>query len=154
MTDPLDEIYQATIIDRSRRPRHRGTLDPCDGIAHGHNPLCGDEIAVTLRYDEAGRVAAVAFDGKGCAISQASADLMSSAAVGHTPEEIHAMAERFFAMVKARGDDLGDLDALGGLAALAGVRKLPMRVKCATLAWHALLQALCPAVRDSAHPER
>jgi nitrogen fixation NifU-like protein len=146
MSSFLEEIYKTTILEHSRHPRNKGRVDPLDGEARGYNPLCGDDIRVSARLDDKGHLEAVAFDGKGCAISQSSASLMTEAVRGKSPEEIRQLRESFLAMAKSKADQEPDEDALGDLVALAGVRKLPMRVKCATLAWRALQEALDEAI--------
>ena len=137
MSDLL-ELYQELILDHNKRPRNRGALEHPDREAEGFNPLCGDRVQIDVRMD--GEViGAVRFDGAGCAISTASASLMSEAVEGRTPEEARALCERFVRLVTG-GD--GDAAALGKLAAFAGVGRFPARVKCATLAWHTLMAAL------------
>ncbi len=132
----LDEIYKEVILDHYRNPRNRGHLDDATATADGLNPLCGDEIHVELRVAD-GRIAAVAFTGRGCSISQSSASLMTEAIEGLAPAEALQKFDAFKAMLSGGPhDDLGDLDALSGVA------KLPVRVKCATLAWNTLKQAL------------
>jgi nitrogen fixation NifU-like protein len=135
----LDDLYQEILLDHYRRPRNFGPLPGADREIEGHNPLCGDRIHLHLRLDGE-RLAEVRFEGAGCAISTASASMMTEAVRGSTVAEALAFAERFHALVTgaaaAQGDELGEL------AALSGVRAFPMRVKCATLAWHALKAAL------------
>ncbi len=133
----LADLYQEMVTDHARNPRHRGTLDPYDHSADGHNPLCGDRIHLTLTMD-GDRIADVAFDGEGCAISTASTDLMADAVRGRSLEEVRALFESFQTMVTCEDAP----DDLGKLATFAGVREFPMRVKCATLAWHTLMAAL------------
>jgi nitrogen fixation NifU-like protein len=134
----MEQIYKEVIVERSRRPRHRGVVDPHTHLQEGVNPSCGDELTLTLRV-EGGRVAAAAFEGSGCAISQASADLMVEALEGRTVAEARALAGSFKAML--RGEE-GAGDDLGELRALEGVRRLHARVKCATLPWTTLERAL------------
>lgn len=134
----MEQIYKEVIVERSRRPRHRGVVDPRTHLQEGVNPSCGDELTLTMRVED-GRVAAAAFEGSGCAISQASADLMVEALEGRTVAEARALARSFKAML--RGEE-GAGDDLGELRALEGVRRLHARVKCATLPWTTLERAL------------
>ena len=139
MTDPnLEALYQETILEHNRRPRNFRALDGATGHAEGRNPLCGDQIGVYVRMD-GDQVAEVSFQGQGCAISKASASLMTAAVAGKSRAEAEALFERFHAMVtgEARPDA-----SLGSLKVLSGVSKYPIRVKCATLAWHAMKAAL------------
>ena len=135
----LRELYQETILDHNRHPRNRGRVE---GLrAEGYNPLCGDQVEVSLRLvDDA--VEEIAFDGHGCAISTASASLMTQAVKGKTREEAEAIFRRFQALVTDTSGAEPDWDGLGDLAAFAGVRELPIRIKCAVLPWHALHAAL------------
>ncbi len=135
----LTQLYQAAILEQARSTRHRGTLDPADADQEGVNPSCGDELRLTLRVEE-GRIAAARFDGHGCAISQASAALMASAIEGQTPAEAAALVAHVKDMVHGDGVHAD----LGELALLEGVRRLPARVKCATLPWTTLELALRP----------
>jgi nitrogen fixation NifU-like protein len=133
-----DDLYREIILDHYRRPRHKQPVAPADRSVEANNPLCGDEIDLTLRF-AGDDIEALGFEGRGCSISQASASLMCEAVSGLPAASARALAERFRAMLT--GDDV-DGDDLGDLEALSGVRAYPMRVKCATLAWNALLQAL------------
>ncbi|MBI5067187.1 MAG: SUF system NifU family Fe-S cluster assembly protein [Deltaproteobacteria bacterium] len=136
----LDDLYQEVILDHGRRPRNFHALPGADRVAEGLNPLCGDHYKVFLRL-EGDRIAEVAFEGSGCAISKASASLMTGAVKGKTVGE----AERIFTAVHAlitEGPDRADPAELGKLAVLSGVSAFPTRVKCASLAWHALKNAL------------
>jgi nitrogen fixation NifU-like protein len=135
----LKDLYREVILDHNRSPRLFGRLDPADSAADGHNPLCGDRLHVTLRFD-GDRVSDLRFEGKGCAISVASASMMCEAVKGkrrdeidHLFHEIHAVLTQHDAMIP---------EDLGKLAALAGVRDFPVRVKCASLPWHTLNAAL------------
>ena len=134
----LRDLYQEVILDHNKRPRNFGTLE---GGAHaaGHNPMCGDRVNVYVRMDE-GRVAEASFVGNGCAISKASASMMTEAVTGKTPEEVQAMFSTFQEMVTGRAEP--DDDKVGKLVVLSGVREFPSRVKCAMLAWHALQAAI------------
>ena len=136
----LDDLYQEILLDHYRSPRNFGPLPGHDHEAEGHNPLCGDRVRVEVRLD-GDRLAAVRFEGSGCAISTASASMMTEMVSGKTREETDRLFERFRALVTGEGDS-GPIEELGELAALGGVREFPMRVKCATLAWHTLRAAL------------
>ena len=141
MTD-LRELYQSVILDHNRVPRNYGTLPDADGSAQGLNPLCGDEVTVWVRMD-GDRIADVRFVGSGCAISKASASLMTTAVKGITTAEAASLGGRFQALVTGQTSQPGPADqALARLAVFAGVSRYPIRVKCATLAWHALRSAL------------
>ena len=139
MSDELRDLYQEVILDHNRRPRNFGTLPDANRSAEGNNPLCGDRVAVYLRVED-GRLQDISFQGSGCAISTASASLMTDALRGKTVEEAHALFRGFHELV-VRGTD-GNLEDLGKLAVFEGVREFPIRVKCATLAWHTLEAAL------------
>lgn len=133
----LAQMYQAAILEHARRTRHRGVLDPADARQEGINPSCGDELLLTLRLSD-DAVTAVRYEGKGCAISQASASLMAEAIEGRSREDVEALIRHVKAMIHGEGlhPDLGEL------AVLEGVRRLPARVKCAALAWTTLEAAL------------
>lgn len=137
----LRQLYQEVIVDHNRRPRNFGKLDDADCVAEGNNPLCGDRLHVYLKVDEDGRIEDVHFDGEGCAISVASASLMTDYLKGKRPDEAEEVFQRFKAMVTAGRDEPPDT-SLGKLAALAGVREFPSRIKCATLCWHTLQAAI------------
>jgi len=138
LSDELRALYQEVILDHYKNPRNFGALADADRRAEGYNPLCGDEVTVTLRVKD-GTVEAVAFEGHGCAISTASASLMTEAVKGRSVEEASAIFERFRRLVT--GEDPSE-EGLGKLQILAGVRDYPVRIKCATLPWHALRSAL------------
>lgn len=140
MSNDLRELYQEIILDHNRRPRNHGRLPEANREAEGHNPLCGDQVTVTL-VTEDGLVKDVAFEGQGCAISTASASLMTEAIKGHTLEEVERIFREFQAMVTETGEPQ-DHSSLGELEVLAGVREHPVRIKCATLPWHTLHAAL------------
>ena len=134
-------LYQELILDHSRRPRNRGMIENASARAEGANPLCGDEL--TLYVDVADDLLReVRFEGHGCAISTASASLMSEAVRGKTTAEARALFKRFHESLVAGPGTEVDVSDLGKLAALTGVRDYPMRVKCASLAWHTLYAAL------------
>jgi nitrogen fixation NifU-like protein len=135
----LRELYQSVILDHYKKPRNQGRPEGADREAEGVNPLCGDHVQVYARLED-GRIAAVGFEGAGCAISTASASLMTEAVKGREIADVQALFERFHELVTGRGD--ADPESLGKLAVLAGVREFPARIKCATLAWHALRAAL------------
>ena len=139
MSDELRDLYQEVILDHNRRPRNFGTLPEANRTAEGNNPLCGDRVTVYLRV-EGDRVQDISFQGAGCAISTASASLMTEALRGKTVAEAHELFHGFHTLV-TRGRD-GDLEDLGKLAVFEGVREFPIRVKCATLAWHTFEAAL------------
>jgi nitrogen fixation NifU-like protein len=142
MDEGLRELYQDIILDHSRHPRHFGPLSGANRMAEGHNPLCGDKVKVYLDVNDRGRIADVAFEGKGCAISVASASLMTEMLKGRTVAEAEELMGGFLHLVK--GEDAGGLapDDKEQLEVMAGVSAFPMRVKCATLAWHAMKAAL------------
>jgi nitrogen fixation protein NifU and related proteins len=137
----LSAIYQELILDHYRRPRNKGALDGADGTAERRNPLCGDEIALAVAYDDAGRVRDARFTGRGCSISQASASMLTQALRGKSRAEAEALVRRFTAMVHGDAAAAGD-EALGELRALSGVARFPARIRCATLAWSALDEIL------------
>lgn len=141
--DSLRELYQEVILDHSKHPHHFGALPHATHNAQGHNPLCGDRITVHLVLDAENHIADIKFEGRGCAISQASASLMTDMLMGRTVAEADKLMDGFLHLVK--GDegvsDLAD-DDLETLQVMAGVSAFPMRVKCATLAWHTMKSAL------------
>jgi nitrogen fixation NifU-like protein len=139
----LRELYQEVILDHSKYPRNFGHREPSNREAKGHNPLCGDQLTVWARIED-GRVEDVSFEGRGCAISLASASIMTEMLKGRTEDEARRLFSRFHAVVtgEADGEDVNDEESLDKLQALAGVRDYPMRVKCATLAWHTMKAAL------------
>jgi nitrogen fixation NifU-like protein len=143
----LEDLYREVILDHYRNPRNKGHLDNPDRTAEGVNPLCGDEITIELAFDE-DRVSEVGISGQGCSISQSSASMMSEAIKGKTKDEIEDLTKRFRDMMSLDGEaDIGlDPDrpgaVLGDLESLQGVRKYPVRIKCASLGWNVLLEAL------------
>jgi len=137
----LRELYQETILDHSKRPRNFREIRDASTTAAGHNPLCGDKVTVYLRLDD-GRIADIAFQGSGCAISKASASLMTDAVKGKTTEDVRVLFQKFHEMVTGRPGDPVDTKTLGKLAVLSGVCEFPVRVKCASLAWHTLQAAV------------
>jgi len=143
MTD-LSALYQAVVLDHNRAPRNCRAVEPHDAAADGNNPLCGDWVRVELRFDAAGRIETVGFTGEGCAISRASASIMTEVVTGRTPESVRRLSDRFEQLVTDREAALPESEdpELEQLLVLAGVRDYPMRVRCATLAWHTLRAAI------------
>ena len=144
----LKDLYRDVILDHNKRPRNFGRLDPCDTAADGNNPLCGDRLTVTLRL-AGDRIDDIRFEGKGCAISTASASLMTEAVKGLDSAAVQALHARVHDALTAPVDAEPPTD-LGKLAALAGVREFPARVKCASLSWHTLAAALAHRADDDA----
>ncbi|ODT00165.1 MAG: SUF system NifU family Fe-S cluster assembly protein [Gemmatimonadetes bacterium SCN 70-22] len=137
----LGQLYQDVILEHNRNPRNWGELPPPSAHAEGHNPMCGDEVTVWLRM-EGDRVADISFVGTGCAISKASASMMTQAVRGKTRAEAEAIFAQFHAMVTGQAAAAGAESALGKLKVFSGVARFPTRVKCASLAWHAMKEAL------------
>lgn len=135
----LRDLYRDVILDHNKHPRNFGTLDPADARADGHNPLCGDRLSLALRMN-GDRIDDVRFEGKGCAISTASASLMTEAIKGKDRAAVGQLFDKIHALLTQ--DGVAPQPELGKLVALAGVREFPMRVKCATLCWHTLNAAL------------
>ena len=140
MLNELRELYQEVILDHGKHPRNLRQPADANREARGNNPMCGDRITVYLTIDADGRIADAAFQGKGCAISQASASMMTELLRGKTQAEAEALFKSFHRMCTEEGFDPGDVpgaeaDAMERLQVLSGVREFPMRVKCATLAW-------------------
>ena len=143
MSGDLTELYQQVILDHNKRPRNRGKLPTANRVAHGDNPSCGDQCSVYLRLEagspgQPARIAEISFDGSGCAISQASASLMTTQVKGKTAAEVEAMFKEFHQIVTTGHAP----EEISDLAAFAGVHTFPARIKCATLGWHATLNAL------------
>lgn len=137
--DDLASLYQEIILDHAQDPRHQGRLAGATHRAEGYNPLCGDKVTLEIKI-EGDRVVEAAFSGQGCAISTASASLLANSLAGRTVAEVEALGRDVLGYL---ADDAPvDRAALGDVAALGGVRAYPMRVKCATLAWHTLRAAL------------
>jgi len=135
-------LYQEIILDHNRSPRNWGELPDASRSVKGHNPLCGDRLELWVKFD-GDCVADISFVGEGCAISKASASMMTQAIKGKTRAEAEVLFERFHALVTGvSGSESEERQSLGRLQAFAGVARLPMRVKCASLAWHALHEAL------------
>ena len=140
----LEELYREVILDHYRNPRNQGALPQPDHHGEGYNPLCGDEVTVDLMTDD-GVVTQVGVQGQGCSISQASASMMSGAILGKPIDEIVELAGRFNAMMSSETETIDPARpgaALGDLEALSGVRQFPVRIKCATLGWFTMLEAL------------
>jgi nitrogen fixation NifU-like protein len=134
----LTDLYRDVILDHNRKPRNFGPLEPANALAEGFNPLCGDRLTVRLNLAQ-DRIENIRFEGQGCAISTASASLMTEAVKGKTRGEALALFDRVHRLLT---DDAADAEDLGKLAALSGVREYPARVKCASLCWHTLASAL------------
>ncbi len=137
----LRELYQEVILDHGKNPRNHRLPDHYNREGRGYNPLCGDKILLRLQVDGE-KIVDIGFQGQGCAISQASCSTMTQAIKGKRVQEVEELFEKFHAMVTGEDASATDLDSLGKLAVFAGVREFPMRVKCATLGWHTLNQAL------------
>jgi nitrogen fixation NifU-like protein len=142
----LTDLYQEVILDHNRRPRNFHALDNASHTADGHNPLCGDRLRLYLKVEN-DVVTDVAFEGAGCAISKASASMMTDAIKGKTVREVDALFERFHRMVTTPPDR--PVEDMGKLSSLAGVREFPVRVKCASLAWHTLKAAMAQQPKAS-----
>jgi nitrogen fixation NifU-like protein len=140
MTPALRDLYQGIILEHNARPRNFGPLPSATREAQAHNPLCGDRVTLRLQV-EGGRIAALGFEGDGCALSRASASLLTLALAGKTPDEAGAIAGELEALVTP-GAAEADRAMLGELTALEGVREVPARRRCATLPWEALREAL------------
>ncbi len=137
MSGDLSDLYQQVILDHNKRPRNRGKLPTANRVAHGNNPSCGDECSVYLRLD-GDKIADISFDGSGCAISQASASLMTTQLKGKTAADAGELFQKFHHIVTT-GETPEEISDIG---AFAGVHTFPARIKCATLGWHAALNAL------------
>lgn len=137
----LNALYQSIILDHNRRPRNFRELADADRRQEGRNPMCGDELTIWLKMD-GDRIEDVSFIGSGCAISKASASIMTTAVKGKTRAEASALFDRFHGLVTGSPSGRPDDPELGSLAAFSGVSRFPVRVKCASLAWHALRAAL------------
>ena len=135
----LSDLYQEVILDHNKRPRNFHTIDSASHQAEGFNPLCGDRLHLYLKVED-GVVTEVGFQGSGCAISKASASLMTDSVKGRPLAEVHDLFRRFHTMVTTPPEQA--VEDMGKLSALAGVREFPVRVKCASLAWHTLKAAL------------
>lgn len=141
MDEALNELYQAIILDHSKHPHNQGKLDPCTHCADGYNPLCGDEVTVYLDAPK-DKIEKIQFTGQGCAISKASASLMTLQLQGQLIPDAMKILEKITHFFTQNTSQAHSLDDLGDLAALAGVSQFPARIKCATLPWHTFLAAL------------
>jgi nitrogen fixation protein NifU and related proteins len=137
----LDELYQSIILDHNRRPRNYGEPATSNHHASGHNPLCGDEVTVWLTVEN-DVISEVHFVGQGCAISKASTSLMTEAVLGKTRAGALALFDRVHELLTGKSDPIAERKSLGQIAALGGVSRFPIRVKCASLGWHAFRNAL------------
>ncbi len=146
MIDELRDLYQEVILDHGRNPRNCGHRDDANRRAHGHNPMCGDSLVIYLKIDSDGIIEDASFEGRGCAISMASASMMTEVLKGKSESEAKRLFAEFHGM--CTDDDFdpahveGDEEALDRLQVLSGVREFPVRVKCATLAWHTMQAAI------------
>jgi nitrogen fixation NifU-like protein len=135
----MDELYQSVIIEHDRSPRNFRKLDHPTHHAEGHNPLCGDEVELEFEVGPEGTISDVAFQGRGCAVSKASASMLTTALKGRTPAEARELGEAFHALLTGKPVDEA---SLGKLKVFKGLAAYPMRVKCATMPWHAMKEAL------------
>ena len=142
MMDDLKSLYQEVILDHSKSPRNFGQIEPHNAEGYGDNPLCGDQVSLYANIDDNGLITDISFEGKGCAISTASASLLTQLVKGKSRQQAIEMFDRFQEMVTSSDDKDEQPDTPEELKVLAGVRQFPMRVKCATLSWHALKAAL------------
>ena len=138
--DDLRDLYQEMILDHGKNPRNKGSVSGPTHAADGHNPLCGDQLRVTMIVGDDGTISEVRFEGQGCAISTASASLMTQTVKGKRPNEVKQLIEVFIGV--ATGERDADPDELGKLAVFGGVSEFPARVKCATLSWRTVEAAL------------
>ena len=150
MSADLSELYQQVILDHNKRPRNRGRLPAANRVAHGDNPSCGDQCSVYLRMD-GDRIGDISFDGSGCAISQASASLMTTLLKGRSSAEAAELYKNFHEIVTSGKEP----EEISDIAAFAGVHAFPARIKCATLGWHAAIEALKggPNVTTESHTD-
>ena len=147
----LKELYQEIILDHGKNPRNLGKFDNFNKDAKGHNPLCGDKVHLFLKLDENKKVNDISFEGEGCAISMASASIMTDLMKGKSEKEAKEIIEKFLDMIREKDDVNSELlkeDEKIKLMSLGGVKNYPMRVKCATLSWHALSSALNDFQKD------
>jgi nitrogen fixation NifU-like protein len=153
MIDPsLRDLYQEVILDHGRNPRHFHALEDASHEAHGHNPLCGDRVHLYLKIGPAGLVEDIAFEGNGCAISMASASMMTDLVLGKEVKEAKVLANAFYQLAKGEAVEASVLpEDREQIEVMAGVSEFPMRVKCATLAWHTFEAAF--EQKDSAEPQ-
>jgi nitrogen fixation NifU-like protein len=137
----LSELYQQVILDHNKKPRNFRKLETANHTAEGYNPLCGDQLTIYMNLED-DRVTDVGFEGSGCAISKASASMMTQAVKGKSKEQAEALFKEFHSMVTGELDEENEENTLGNLKIFAGVREFPVRVKCATLPWHTMHAAL------------
>jgi len=137
------ELYQQVILDHNRKPRNFCKIDPCSHAAEGFNPLCGDHLWVYLDLDDASVIVNASFEGSGCAISKASASMMTAAIKGKTQAEAQVMCSEFQELLTGKLKPDNDTHSLGNLKIFSGIWQFPSRVKCAALCWHAMNGALC-----------
>ncbi|HXC72186.1 MAG TPA: SUF system NifU family Fe-S cluster assembly protein [Pyrinomonadaceae bacterium] len=137
----LSELYQQVILDHNKKPRNFRKLETANHTAEGYNPLCGDQLTIYVNLED-NRVTDVGFEGSGCAISKASASMMTQAVKGKSKEQAENLFKEFHSMVTGELDEENEENTLGNLKIFAGVREFPVRVKCATLPWHTMHAAL------------
>lgn len=148
----LDELYQEVILDHNKSPRNYRVMADANRKAEGYNPLCGDHVTVYVHLED-GVIRDVSFQGSGCAISKASASLMTTAVKGKSRAEVNRLFERFHAVVTGAAPPAAAREELGKLAVFSGISEFPVRVKCATLSWHALRAALMSASPETVSTE-
>jgi nitrogen fixation NifU-like protein len=144
----LEALHQDLILDHYRRPRNKGRVEAPDAEGGARNPLCGDELTVTLAIDESGRVAEARFTGAGCSISQASASVMTDLVIGKPVDDAMGVHEEFLRLMQSKGEGEPDEDILEDAVAFAGVSRYPARIKCALLAWMAWKDATAQAMAE------
>ena len=137
----LDDLYQEVILDHNKSPRNFRPMAEANRKAEGYNPLCGDHVTVYVRLED-GLIKDISFEGSGCAISKASASLMTAELKGKSEADAHQIFDNVHKMLTGQDDEDVDLEEMGRLAVLSGVREFPVRVKCASLGWHAMRAAL------------
>jgi nitrogen fixation NifU-like protein len=142
MLDEIRDLYQEVVFDHNRNPRNFRVMEDANRKIEGFNPLCGDRITLYVKVSDAGVIEDLSFQGSGCAISTASASLMTEIVRGQTEQEAEHLFDVFHRITTGKNDEAINLEEIGKLAVLAGVRAYPARVKCATLAWHSLQAAL------------
>ena len=152
MSTPTSELYQQVILDHNRTPRNWGGLEPHTHHAEGHNPLCGDRFEVAIRLAADGTITEIRFQGSGCAISKASASMMTAAVKGSPRAVAEQLSEQFRGLVTGDLDPARDPHQLGKLKVFSGIRQFPARVKCATLPWHTMQNALDGQGRATTEP--
>ena len=147
----LQELYQEIVLDHSRKPRNFGKLEDATGTGEGFNPLCGDQITLYLKIED-DTISDIGFEGVGCAISKASASMMTQGIKGKSTEETQRIFEEFRRMITNSTDGDYDAELLGDLEILSGVSKYPARIKCAVLSWHTLNAALSDSLNGGTEP--